>query len=338
MQSILVIGGLGFMGSNFVRYLIKNTDHRVIVYDKHTYAGRLENVKDLLEKYPNRIKVIRGDVCNEELLEFIIREYNPDIIINFVAETHVDRSINEPAPFVKTNILGIFSLLETCRRLEVPLLIHISTDEVYGDLSWTKDEASEDWPLNPSSPYSATKASADLLIKAYGRTYGLKYIIVRPCNNYGPYQHPEKLIPRTIIRLLLGKKATIYGDGMQIRDWIYVEDFCEALYTIMNKGKICEIYNVAAHQYATVKDVVYKIVELMGKDPERDIIHVRERPGEDRRYAMKIDKILQLGWRPVTTLEEGLKRTVRWYLENKWWWEPLINDRYVIEDEPWINI
>ena len=325
------------MGSNFVRFLKEvGSEPRIVIVDKLTYAGNLDNVIDVIDN--KRIVFIRGDICDEKFLEDVVKEYDVDVIINFAGETHVDRSINEPAPFIRTNIFGVFTILEICRRFDIKL-IHISTDEVYGDL-WNIDGfASEDWCLNPSNPYSASKASCDLLIKAYGRTYGLDYIIVRPCNNYGPYQHPEKLIPRTIVRLLYGKPATIYGDGSQIRDWLYVEDFCEALYTVMMRGNWRDVYNICAEQYKTVREIVIKIVELLGKDPNRDVVYVKGRPGEDRRYAMKCDKIKSLGWKPKHTIDEGLRKTVKWYIENKWWWMKIVeredSRRYVLDDVVW---
>jgi dTDP-glucose 4,6-dehydratase len=331
---IAVLGGAGFMGSNFVRYLVKNhEDTHVLVYDKLTYAGRVENLHDIIQN--PRLKFVKGDICSEEFLEHVLKEFKPEIVVNFAAETHVDRSINNPAPFLKTNVFGVFTVLEVLRRLDIGRFIHLSTDEVYGDLYGVVGEADENWPLNPSSPYSASKASGDMFIKSYGRTYGLKYIIVRPSNNYGPYQHPEKLIPRTIIRLIHGKPATVYGDGSQVRDWLYVGDFCKALYTVVMKGVSHEIYNVCARQFASVKDIVVKIVELLKRDVLRDIIYVKSRPGEDRRYAMKCNKIMELGWRPETSLEEGLKSTIDWYLSNEWWWKPLLDETYVLRDEPW---
>ena len=331
---IAVLGGAGFMGSNFVRYLLRAySDIHILVYDKLTYAGRLENLHDVLQD--PRLRFVRGDVCNEELLEHVFREFQPEIVVNFAAETHVDRSINEPSPFIKTNVFGVFTVLEVVRRLGIERYIHISTDEVYGDLWNVEGAADETWSLNPSSPYSASKAAADLLVKAYGRTYGLRYRIVRPCNNYGPYQHPEKLIPRTIARLLHGKPATIYGDGSQARDWLYVEDFCRALDTVIRKGSDSEIYNICAQQFASVKEVVMKIVEIMGRNPARDIVYVRDRPGEDRRYAMRCDKVMELGWKPTVKLNEGLRKTVEWYLRNEWWWKPLLDKTYVLADEPW---
>jgi len=331
---IAVLGGAGFMGSNFVRHLVKSWGHaEILVYDKLTYAGRIENLRDVLD----RITFVRGDIANEELLEYALKTFRPDAVVNFAAETHVDRSINEPSPFIRTNVFGVFTVLEVVRRLDVPLYVHISTDEVYGDLADVEGFADESWPPNPSSPYSASKAAGDLLIKAYGRTYGVRYRIVRPCNNYGPYQHPEKLIPRTIVRLLHGKPATIYGDGLQVRDWLYVEDFCRALETVIEKGRDFEVYNVCANQFATVKEVVERIVRLMGRDPSKDVVYVRGRPGEDRRYAMKCEKIRELGWRPLVNLDEGLRRTVEWYLSNEWWWRPVVDERYVLADEPWVT-
>ena len=264
-----------------------------------------------------------------------VEEFQPEVIANFAAETHVDRSINEPAPFIQTNIVGIFTILETLRSLKYDVLfLHVSTDEVYGDLWGTDKYASEDDPLNPSSPYSASKASGDLLIKAYGRTYGIKYRIVRPCNNYGPYQHPEKLIPKTVIRLLHSKPAVIYGDGSQIRDWLYVEDTARAIVTVLERGSNGEIYNVCGNMFASVKEVVARILRIMDM-PESFVVYAKPRPGEDRRYAMKCDKIKNLSWRPQITLDEGLKMTVDWYLKNRWWWQPLVDERYVIADTPW---
>ncbi|MEB2835867.1 MAG: dTDP-glucose 4,6-dehydratase [Desulfurococcales archaeon] len=334
---LLVVGGAGFIGSNFVRHELVEAgagDVEVLVYDKLTYAGRLENLHDV--RGLGGFRFVRGDVCDEGLLERVVGEFEPDAVVNFAAETHVDRSINEPAPFIRTNVLGVFTLLEVLRRLGGDTVyLHVSTDEVYGDLWGVEGEADESWPLNPSSPYSASKASADLLVRAYGRTYGIRYRIARPCNNYGPYQHPEKLIPRTIVRLLLGRPATIYGDGGQVRDWLYVGDTVRAFDAILRRGGDFEVYNICAHQYATVKSVVEAIVRLMGRDPSRDIVYVEGRPGEDRRYAMKCDKIAGLGWRPRVSLEEGLRATVEWYTGNRWWWEPLVDERYVLAEKPW---
>jgi len=327
---LLVLGGAGFIGSNFVRYLAQKKEHRILVYDLLTYAGRFENIADLIEN--KRIDFVKGDICDEKLLKKVIREFDPDIIVNFVAESHVDRSINEPSRFIKTNIVCHHILLEVLRTLDKPLL-HTSTDEVYGELP-EGVYADESFPLNPGNPYSASKAGFDLLLKAYGRIYGLKHIIVRPSNNYGPRQHPEKLIPRTIVRLLLGLKATIYGSGSQIRDWLYVEDTSRAYETILKKGRFGEIYNICAHNLSSVENVIYKIVKIMNKKLKEEIVYVRGRPGEDRRYAMICEKVKKLGWKPRVDLDAGLRITVEWYKANEWWWRPLVNE-YVLRDIPW---
>jgi len=327
---VLVLGGAGFIGSNFVRHLTSQ-GYEVAVYDVLTYAGRYENIADLVEA--DKVVFRRGDLCDEVLLEDFTKGFNPDVIVNFVAESHVDRSINEPSRFIKTNVVCHQILLEVLRRLDKPLL-HTSTDEVYGDLP-NGVYADETHPLNPSNPYSASKAAFDLMLKAYGRTYGLKYVVVRPSNNYGPRQHPEKLIPRTVIRLLLGLKATIYGDGSQVRDWLYVEDNCRAIELVMLKGSYGEVYNVCANNFTTIKEVVEKVVKMLGKDPSKDVVYVRSRPGEDRRYAMRCDKLRELGWKPLVGLDEGLARTVEWYLSNEWWWKPVVDETYVLAEEPW---
>ena len=329
---IFVTGGAGFMGSNFVRYLMrKYDDTRVLVYDKLTYAGRLENLHDVSND--PRFQFIKGDICNEEQLLKTIKKFQPDVIVNFAAETHVDRSINEPAPFIRTNVLGVFNILETSRKLEIPLVVHISTDEVYGDL-WGKEPADEETVFRPSSPYSASKASGDLLCQSYWRTYRLPIIIVRPSNNYGPYQFPEKLIPKTIIRALHNQPIPVYGKGDQIRDWLYVEDFCEALDTVINKGVKGEAYNIPGLNEKRNIDVIETILKLLNK-PLTLIKYVEDRPGHDRRYAMKGNKILALGWKPRTSWINGLKKTIEWYLNNEWWWKPLIRDNYFQLDTPW---
>ncbi|RLG75176.1 MAG: dTDP-glucose 4,6-dehydratase, partial [Thermoprotei archaeon] len=242
-------------------------------------------------------------------------------------------SINEPAPFLKTNILGIFNILETARRLEIPLVVHISTDEVYGDL-WGREPVDEEAPFKPSSPYSASKASGDLLCQSYWRTYKLPVIIVRPSNNYGPYQYPEKFIPKIIIRALHDKPIPVYGRGDQVRDWLYVEDFAEALDTVINKGSRGEAYNIPGFNERRNLEVAETILELMGK-PLSLIKHVEDRPGHDRRYAMRGDKILALGWKPKTPWVKGLEKTIKWYLTNEWWWKPLLSDNYFQLDTPW---
>lgn len=329
---ILVTGGAGFIGSNFVRYVVKIMNWDVLVYDKLTYAGRLENLHDVL----NHIEFVKGDIVDEALLTETIYKFKPDVIVNFAAETHVDRSINDPAPFIKTNIIGVYTLLEVLKKnFKDALLIHISTDEVYGDMWNSREIADEEYSLNPSSPYSASKASGDLLVKAYGRTYGVRYRIIRPCNNYGPYQHPEKLIPRTIIRLLYGKPAVIYGDGSQVRDWLHVEDTARAITSVIERGEDMQVYNVCANIFASVKKVVEKIVTMMGRDPSRDIVFSKKRPGEDMLYAMKCEKIRKLEWTPTIDLDKGIEKTIEWYMDNTWWWRPIIDEKYVLADTPW---
>lgn len=320
---ILAAGAAGFVGSNCARRWAK-AGREVVVYDLFTYAGRVENLLDIRD----RVVVIRGDVADRDAVFRAVAEHKPDVVVNFAAESHVDRSINEPERFIRTNVYGPYALAEAARAFKTPL-VHISTDEVYGDLHGM-EPASEESPLRPSSPYSASKAAADLLLLAYVRTYGLDVKIVRPSNMYGPYQHPEKLIPRTAVRLLLGKPAVIYGDGGDVRDYLYVEDFCEALDLIIEKGEE-RIYNVPGGNPRTVKEVVEAVAKILGGG---EVKRGRPRPGGDRLYAMRGEKIRALGWRPKTPWEEGLRRTVRWYVENRWWWEPLLDD-YVLRDEPW---
>jgi dTDP-glucose 4,6-dehydratase len=320
---LLVVGGAGFVGSNCVRRWV-SAGREVVVYDLFTYAGRPENLLDVRE----RITIVRGDVADEAALDRAVADYRPDLVVNFAAESHVDRSINEPARFVRTNVLGVFALMEVARRRRVSV-VHISTDEVYGDMHGLPP-AGEEAPLRPSSPYSASKASGDLFILSYVRTYGVDAKIVRPSNMYGPYQHPEKLIPRTVVRTLLGRPAVIYGDGGDVRDYLYVEDFCEALDAIIERGRHV-IYNVPGGNPRTVREVVESVIRILGRGEVR---WGRARPGGDRAYAMEGRRVAELGWRPKTPWEVGLRRTVEWYLANRWWWEPLVDD-YVLRDEPW---
>jgi len=319
----LVIGGAGFVGSNCVRRWV-SAGREVAVYDLFTYAGRPENLQDVRE----RITIVRGDVADEAALDRAVADYRPDLVVNFAAESHVDRSINEPARFVRTNVLGVFALMEVARRRKVPV-VHISTDEVYGDMHGLPS-ANEEAPLRPSSPYSASKASGDLFILSYARTYGVDAKIVRPSNMYGPYQHPEKLIPRTVARILLGRPAVIYGDGGDVRDYLHVEDFCEALDVIIERGRHV-IYNIPGGNPRTVREVVESVIRILGRGEVR---RGRARPGGDRAYAMEGRRVAELGWRPKTPWEVGLRRTVEWYVANRWWWEPLV-DGYVLMDEPW---
>ncbi|MBT9151048.1 MAG: dTDP-glucose 4,6-dehydratase 2 [candidate division WS2 bacterium] len=314
-MKILITGGAGFIGSNFVRYMLeKYPDGEIVVLDKLTYAGRIENLQDVMDK----ITFIKGDICNKEDVEKV-KEY--DIIFNFAAETHVDRSIIDAGVFVKTDVMGTYNLLEYARKHEVKKYIQISTDEVYGSIE--KGSFKEEDILEPSSPYSASKAGADLLVKAYHKTYGLPVLITRSSNNFGPYQYPEKLIPVLILNALHDKPLPIYGDGKNVRDWIFVLDNCEAIDFVFQKGKLGEIYNIASGDERENIEVAKLILKELNK-PESLIKFVEDRPGHDFRYSLNCEKIKALGWMAKTKFEEGLKKTIQWYRKNKWWWKSLI--------------
>jgi len=336
MKNILVTGGAGFIGSNFVRALQKEEpDFEVINLDALTYAGSLENLKNLPDS--NRHTFIRGDICNRTLVEEILRSYSIDVVVHFAAESHVDRSILGPEQFIQTNIVGTYNLLEAVKNywfVEQPFALdnvrfhHISTDEVYGTLQPNEPAFTETTPYAPTSPYSASKASSDHLVRAYGHTYDLPVTITNCSNNYGPYQFPEKLIPLTILNALGGYPLPIYGDGQQIRDWLFVEDHCEAILTVLKKGVPGETYNVGGDNQPPNLTVVKTICEVMDECvpdsdyvPHEELIQfVKDRPGHDRRYAMNITKIRdELGWKPRFSLESGLVRTVEWYLEHPEW-------------------
>lgn len=315
-MKLVVTGGCGFIGSHFVRrMLLRRSNLSVVNVDKLTYAGRGRNLADVepLERYTH----MAGDISDRALLLEALE--GADAVVNFAAETHVDRSILDAEAFLETNVLGVHALLEACRQRGVSRLVHISTDEVYGNIE--HEASSEESPLLPSSPYAASKAAGDLLVRAYRRTHGLASIIVRPSNNYGPYQYPEKLIPLCITNLLEGKTVPIYGDGRQIRDWLFVEDCCEAIEVMLERGEDGQIYNVSGTE-ADNLTVIRRIFGLMGHD-ESMIAWVRDRPGHDRRYAMRSERIRRLGWMPRTAFVDGLRRTVEWYQAHADWWQPL---------------
>jgi len=317
LKTILVTGGCGFIGSNFIRYMLKKYSHyKIINLDKLTYAGNLENLKDM-EK-DRRYRFIKGDICNFRLLEELTERV--DIIINFAAETHVDRSIKKASSFIRTNFYGTYVLLEMAKKNKIDLFIQISTDEVYG--SREKGFSKETSPLSPSNPYSASKASADLLVLSYYRTYKIPVIITRSSNNFGPYQYPEKIIPLFITNLLENKKVPLYGDGSNIRDWLYVLDNVSALDIVMHKGKVGEIYNIGAGNLISNLQLTRLILRLMDKD-EHFVEKVPDRPGHDFRYALNFEKIKMLGWRPNYSFEDALKYTIDWYKQNRKWWKPL---------------
>lgn len=323
MKTILVTGGCGFIGSNFVRLLAREPDWRVINFDKLTYAGNLENVGDVTS---DRIRFVQGDICDRAGVESILKEESPWAIVNFAAESHVDRSILDASPFVQTNIGGVQSLLDAVRAHPVERFLHISTDEVYGDKEG-REASTEESPLSPSSPYAATKAAADLLCFSYRRTYGLPVIVTRSSNNYGPYQFPEKLIPLLIRNGLNDLEFPVYGDGRQIRDWLYVEDNCRAILGVLETGKIGSVYNIGTSEERTNLEVVEAICAAIaahqGSDVERlkqRIRFVTDRPGHDRRYAIHTIKVRnEIGWQPRMSFELGLKQSVNWYLEHPEW-------------------
>jgi dTDP-glucose 4,6-dehydratase len=313
---ILITGGAGFIGSNFVRCILKkHPDYKITVLDKLTYAGRIENLQDVL----NKITFVKGDICNKRDVENTIKEC--DFVVNFAAETHVDRSIIEAGSFVLTDVFGTYNLLEACRKFDVKKFVHISTDEVYGHI--LNGSFNENDKPNPRNPYAASKAGAELLCLSYFETYELPLSITRSTNNYGPYHHPEKFIPKCIIYALLNRKIPIYGTGKNIRDWIYVEDNCEAIDLVLHEGKKGEVYNIAAKQELENIQVVKMILKLMNK-PEELIEFVKDRPAHDLRYSLDISKIKNLGWEPKIKFEEGIKRTIKWYEQNSEWWKPII--------------
>ena len=326
MRRILVTGGAGFIGSNFVRMVLsEQSDCYVVNLDKLTYAGNLENLTGFLD-HPNH-KFIKGDICDGTLVEKIIDEHQIDAIINFAAESHVDRSITEPKLFIETNVTGTLTLLEAARDKKLERFIQISTDEVYGALG-PEGKFSEETRLSPNSPYSASKAAADHLVRAFGHTWGVKYNITRCSNNYGPYQFPEKLIPLMINNALNDKELPIYGDGLYVRDWLYVYDHCTAVWKVLAEAPPGEIYNIGGCNEKKNLDVVRLILGRLGK-PKSLIKHVTDRPGHDRRYAIDATKIItELDWKPSVTFEEGINKTIDWYLQNHKWLSNVVSGDY----------
>lgn len=329
MKNILVTGGAGFIGSNFIYYeLEKHPDRRIVCLDALTYAGNLETLERALKS--KNFRFVKGDITDRKAVEALFEEESFDAVVNFAAESHVDRSIDEPEVFLKTNILGTQVLLDACRKRAIRFH-QVSTDEVYGDLPLDRPDLffTEETPIHTSSPYSASKAAADLLVTAYFRTYGAKVTISRCSNNYGPYHFPEKLIPLIIANALEGKELPVYGEGKNVRDWLYVRDHCKAIDLILENGRLGEVYNIGGHNEKTNLEVVKTVLKILGKS--EDLIRfVKDRPGHDMRYAIDPTKIRnELGWYPETTFEEGIEKTVKWYLENRQWWENIINGDYM---------
>ena len=326
MRKLLVTGGAGFIGSNFVRMVLsEHPDCFIANLDKLTYAGNLENLAGF-ENHPNH-KFIRGDICDGALIENIIDEYKIDVIINFAAESHVDRSITEPKVFIQTNVTGTLTLLEAARDKKLERFIQISTDEAYGSLG-PEGKFTEQTPLSPNSPYSASKAAADHLVEAFGHTWGVKYNISRCSNNYGPYQFPEKLIPLMVNNALNNKELPIYGDGLYVRDWLYVYDHCTAIWKVLAEAPPGEVYNIGGCNEKTNLEVIALILERL-KKPNSLIKHVKDRPGHDRRYAIEAKKIMtELRWQPSVSFEEGISRTIDWYLQNRKWLANVVSGDY----------
>jgi len=313
-MKILVTGGAGFIGSNFIRHVLANKDYAVVNYDKLTYAGNLSNLKSVAAN--PRYEFVKGDICDAAAVEAAMT--GCDAVVHFAAESHVDRSIYEPAASIETNVKGTFVLLQVARKLNVARFLHISTDEVYGDMQ-PGAFADENSPIRPSSPYSSSKAGSDLLVLSYVRTYGFPALITRSSNNYGPYQFPEKFLPLMITNLLGDKPLPIYGDGLQQRDWLHVEDNCRGIVAVLERGRIGEVYNIGGLDIVDNLVMARKLLAAMGK-PESLLTYVKDRPGHDRRYALRCDKIeRELGWKAEVPLEEGLRQTIDWYKDNRDW-------------------
>ena len=328
-MNIIVTGGAGFIGANFVYYqLEKHPQDRIICLDALTYAGNLETLEEAM-KHPN-FRFVKGDIADREFVYRLFEEEHPDIVVNFAAESHVDRSIENPEIFLKTNIMGTQVLMDACRKYGIKRYHQVSTDEVYGDLPLDRPDLffTEETPIHTSSPYSSSKAGADLLVLAYYRTFGLPVSITRCSNNYGPYHFPEKLIPLMISRALADEPLPVYGKGENIRDWLYVKDHCSAIDLVMRKGRVGEVYNVGGHNERTNLEVVKTILAQLGK-PESLITYVTDRPGHDMRYAIDPTKIhTELGWLPETKFDDGIKATIQWYLENEDWWKNILSGDY----------
>ena len=328
-MTIIVTGGAGFIGSNFVFHMLnKYPDYRIVCLDKLTYAGNLSTLKGVMDN-PN-FRFVKADICDREAVYKLFEEEKPDIVVNFAAESHVDRSIEDPGIFLKTNIEGTAVLMDACRKYGIQRYHQVSTDEVYGDLPLDRPDLffTEETPIHTSSPYSSSKAGADLLVLAYYRTFGLPVSVTRCSNNYGPYHFPEKLIPLMISRALADEQLPVYGKGENVRDWLYVKDHCKAIDLVMRKGRVGEVYNIGGHNEKTNLEVVKTILKELDK-PESLITYVTDRPGHDMRYAIDPTKIhTELGWLPETKFEDGIKQTIQWYLDNKKWWQDIISGEY----------
>lgn len=328
-MTTIVTGGAGFIGSNFIFYMLKkHPDERIICVDKLTYAGNLSTLASVMTN-PN-FRFVKADICDEAAIDQLFTEEHPDVVVNFAAESHVDRSIKDPNIFLQTNIMGTANLMNVARKYGVKRFHQVSTDEVYGDLPLDRPDLffTEETPIHTSSPYSSSKAAADLLVLAYHRTYGLPVTISRCSNNYGPYQFPEKLIPLMFIDATENKPLPVYGEGLNVRDWLYVDDHCQAIDLILQNGRVGEVYNIGGHNEMRNIDIVKIICQTLGK-PESLIEHVTDRKGHDRRYAIDPTKIHnELGWLPETSFKDGIAKTLKWYADNQTWWQQIISGDY----------
>lgn len=328
-MKIIVTGGAGFIGSNFIYHMLDvHPDYRIVCVDCLTYAGNLSTLEKAMSN--SNFQFYKVDICERNDVYSVFQKEQPDMVVNFAAESHVDRSIEEPEVFLDTNIKGMAVLMDACRKFGMVRYHQVSTDEVYGDLPLNRPDLffTESTPIHTSSPYSASKAGADLLVQAYHRTYGLPVTISRCSNNYGPFHFPEKLIPLMIVNALADKPLPVYGEGLNVRDWLYVEDHCKAIDLILHKGRIGEVYNIGGHNEMRNIDIVRMICQALGK-PESLITYVADRKGHDMRYAIDPEKInSELGWQPETKFEDGIRKTIQWYLENRRWWESIISGDY----------
>ena len=329
-MNIIVTGGAGFIGSNFVFHMLQtHPEYRIVCLDKLTYAGNLSTLEPVMGN--ENFRFVKADICDRAAVYQLFEEEHPDMVVNFAAESHVDRSIENPGIFLETNIMGTAVLMDACRKYGITRYHQVSTDEVYGDLPLDQPDLffTEDTPIHTSSPYSSSKASADLLVLAYHRTYGLPVTISRCSNNYGPYHFPEKLIPLMIINALHDKPLPVYGDGLNVRDWLYVEDHCQAIDLILHKGTVGEVYNVGGHNEMKNIEIVKLICRTLGK-PESLIQFVTDRKGHDRRYAIDPTKIhRELGWLPETKFADGIQKTIQWYVTHEDWWQPIVSGEYM---------
>ena len=331
MRTILVTGAAGFIGSNFVRLLrARNEDVRLIAFDKLTYAGNLANLADLIDQ--RHVFFVKGDICDASLISDIWKKYSIREVVHFAAESHVDRSILDSGPFIQTNVVGTQVLLDAARANGIDRFLQVSTDEVYGTLPEDRPEIkfTEDTPLQPNSPYSASKAAGDCLVRSYFHTFHMPVLTTRCSNNYGPYHFPEKLIPLFITNLMENKKVPLYGDGMNVRDWLYVEDHCDAIWTVLNKGRLGEVYNIGGNNEITNRNITETILREMGKAWDQHVQYVKDRPGHDRRYAIDAGKIQrELGWAPKHHFEEAIKTTIQWYRTHEQWWRSIKTGEYL---------